>query len=161
MRAYSQDLRRQVLRAVDEGTACTEIIERFQVSQATIECYLKQRRETGNVRPRRIPGRPNVKGSALLAELTRQLEMHPAVSLAEHCYIWEREHGMPVSWATMSRAIHAVGWTRNKVSGSCQNGRRGRVYVRREARKEQQVSCSYSRVAPWSHSAVLDAPGSA
>ena len=49
MRAHSQDLRQQVLRAVDEGKSRAEIIERFQVSQATIKRYLKQRRETGNV----------------------------------------------------------------------------------------------------------------
>jgi transposase len=110
-----------VLRAVDEGTSRTEIIERFQVSRATIKRYVKQRRETGNVQTRPIPGRPNVKGRALQAELARQLETHPAATLAEHCRIWATEHGMQVSSATMSRAIHAEGWTQNKASGSRQN----------------------------------------
>jgi len=121
MRAYPQDLRQQVLRAVDEGLSRVQIMDRFQVSRATIKRYVKQRRETGNVQPRPIPGRPNVKGRALQAELARQLETHPAASLAEHCQIWETEHGMQVSSATMSRAIHAVGWVRNQVSGSRQN----------------------------------------
>jgi transposase len=110
-----------VLRAIDEGTSRTEIIERFQVSRATIKRYLKQRRETGSVLPRPIPGRPNIKGRALQAELARQLETQPAASLAVLCQIWETEHGMQVSSATMSRAIHAVGWVRNQVSGSRQN----------------------------------------
>jgi hypothetical protein len=44
-----------------------------------------------------------VKGRALQAELARQLETHPAATLAEHCRIWETEHGMQVSSATMSR----------------------------------------------------------
>ncbi len=121
MRAHSQDLRQRVLCAVDEGTSRIEIIERFQVSRATIKRSVKQRRETGNVQPRPIPGRPNVKGRALQAELARQLETHPAATLAEHCWIWETEHGMRVSSATMSRAIHAVGWRRNKARGSRQN----------------------------------------
>ena len=121
MRAHSQDLRQRVLRAVDEGQSRAEIIERFQVSRATIKRYLKQRRETGNVRPRPIPGRPKVKGKALQAELGRPLEAHPGATLADHCRIWETEHGMPVSSATMSRAIHAVGWIRNKGRGSHQN----------------------------------------
>jgi transposase len=110
-----------VLRAVAEGKSRAEIIERFQVSRATIKRYVKQRRETGNVRPRPIPGRPKVKGRALQAELGRQLEAHPGVTLAEHCRIWESEHGMRVSLATMSRAIRAVGWIRNKARGSHQN----------------------------------------
>ena len=102
-------------------TSRTEIIERFQVSRATIKRYLKQRRETGNVLPRPIPGRPNIKGRALQAELGRQLEAHPAATLADHCRIWETEHGMRVSSSTMSRAIRAVGWTRTKARGSRQN----------------------------------------
>lgn len=110
-----------MLRAVEEGKSRAEIIERFQVSRATIKRYLKQRRETGNVRPRPIPGRPNIKGRALQAELARQLEAHPATTLADQCQIWETEHGMRVSSATMSRAIRAVGWTRNKTSSSNQN----------------------------------------
>jgi transposase len=121
MRAHSQDLRQRVLCAVDEGTSRTEIIERFQVSRATIKRYVKQRRETGNVQPRPIPGRPNVKGRALQGELGRQLEAHPGATLADHCRIWETEHSMRVSSATMSRAIHAVGWRRNKARGSHQN----------------------------------------
>jgi transposase len=121
MRAHSQELRHRVLRAVDEGTSRAEIIERFRVSRATIKRYLKQRRETGNVQPRPIPGRPNVKGKALQAELVRQLEAHPAATLADHCWIWETEHGTRVSSATMSRAIRAVGWRQTKASNSRQN----------------------------------------
>jgi transposase len=65
MRAYSQNLRQQVLRAVDEGKSQAQIIERFQVSRATIKRYVKQQRETGNVLQRPIPGRPSRIGTAL------------------------------------------------------------------------------------------------
>jgi transposase len=121
MRAYSQDLRQRVLRAVDEGTSRAEIVERFYVSRATIKRYLKQRRETGNVLPRPIPGRPNIKGAALQAELGRQLEAHTGATLADHCWIWETEQSMQISSATMSRAIGVVGWMRNKASANHQN----------------------------------------
>jgi hypothetical protein len=63
MRAYSQDPRQQLLRAVDDGKSRAEIIDLFQVSQATIKRYVKQRRETGTVLPRPIPGWK--KGAAL------------------------------------------------------------------------------------------------
>lgn len=58
MRAYSQDLRERVLRAVDLGRPRAEIVQLFGVSLATIKRYLKQRREEGHVRPKAIPGRP-------------------------------------------------------------------------------------------------------
>src|SRR2546421_11492077 len=58
MKAYSQDLREHVLRAVDQGLSRTEIVRIFGVSSASIKRYLKQRNETGNLAPKAIPGRP-------------------------------------------------------------------------------------------------------
>jgi transposase len=121
MRAYPQDLRQRVLRAVDEGTSRAQIIERFQVSRATIKRYVKQRRETGTVLPRPIPGRPSRKGAALQMGVQELLEAHPDASQQDYCQWWEAEHGMHVSRASMSRAIHAIGWMRKKRRSKHQN----------------------------------------
>ncbi|MBO0781308.1 MAG: helix-turn-helix domain-containing protein [Ktedonobacteraceae bacterium] len=94
MRAYSQELRYQVLRAIDEGTAREEIIAQLHVSRATIKRYLKQRRETGYVLPRPIPGRPPKKKAALLLGIPALLEAHPEASQREYYQWWEEEHGM-------------------------------------------------------------------
>ena len=122
MRAYSQEMRQQVLRAVDEGVSRVQIIERFEVARATIKRYLKQRRETGNVLPRSIPGRPPRKKAALQVGVRELLEAHPEASQQEYCQWWETEHGIAVSRASMSRAIHALGWTRSKGKRHTQNG---------------------------------------
>ena len=114
MKAYSVDLREKVLRAVDQGHPRTEIIKLFGVSRATIKRYLKQRRETGNVSVRPIPGRPSKKYPPLLAGLVAQLQAYPDATLEMHCQIWEQEHGLRVSTTTMGRAIRRVGWTRKK-----------------------------------------------
>jgi transposase len=114
MRAYSQDLRQRILRAVDQGQSRAEIIKTFAVSRSTIKRYLKLRRETGDVKPKAIPGRPSKKGAALQAGLLPQLEAHPDVTLAEHCQLWETTYGVQVSSATMSRAIRCLNWTRKK-----------------------------------------------
>jgi len=86
-----------------------QIIERLQVSRATIKRYLKQQRETGNVLPRPIPGRPPKKKAALQLGVQELLEAHPEASQREYCQWWEAEHGMAVSRASMSRAIHTLG----------------------------------------------------
>jgi transposase len=86
----------------------------FGVSLATLKRCLKQRRETGNVLPKPIPGRPSKKYAPLQAGLVAQLQAHPDVTLEEHCRLWEETHGMPVSPTTMSRAIRRIGWTRKK-----------------------------------------------
>lgn len=114
MRVYSYDLRRRILHAVDQGKSRAEIIRTFEVSWATIKRYLKLRRETGDVKPKPIPGRPARKGVALRAGLPSQLDTSPDATLAEHCRLFETTHGIGVSSATMSRAIQRLGWTRKK-----------------------------------------------
>jgi transposase len=94
------------------------------VSLATIKGYLKQRRETGHVRPKGIPGRPPKKGAALQAGLVTQLQAQPDASLETHCQLWESEHGMRVSTSTMSRMILRVGWTRKKSRWQPVNARK-------------------------------------
>ena len=114
MRAYSYDLRQRILHAVDQGKSRAEIIKTFDVSRATIKRYLKLRRETDDVKPRIIPGRPAKKGTALQAGLQPQLDAYPDATLAEHCQLWESSQGIQVSTASMSRAIQHLGWTRKK-----------------------------------------------
>jgi transposase len=114
MKAYSQDMREHVLQAVDKGYPREEIIKLFGVSRSTIKRYLKQRRETGAVNRRPIPGRPSRKFAPLQAGLTAQLQAYPDVTLEMHCQLWEQEHSQRVSTTTMGRAIRRMGWTRKK-----------------------------------------------
>ncbi len=117
MSAYSTDLRLRVLAAVDSGLARADIVRTFQVSLATIKRYLKQRRDTGDLTPKRPPGRPATKGPMLAAGLPAQLHAFPDATLEEHCERWAATTGVSVSTATMSRAIARLGWTRKKVAG--------------------------------------------
>jgi len=114
MKAYSQDLRRRVLRAIDQGKSQVEVADTFAISTATIKRYLKARRERGHVLPKTIPGRPSVKGAALEAGLVEQLRVHPDATREQHCQLWEATHGVKVSPASITRARQALGWTRKK-----------------------------------------------
>src|SRR5215471_7193140 len=114
MRAYSDDLRQRILRAVDQGHRQAEIATAFQVSLATIKRYLKQRRDTGHVTAKPIPGRPPKQRGALEAELPEQLAANRDATLAEHCRLFEATHGQRVSRDTLRRAIDRLGWTWKK-----------------------------------------------
>ena len=76
MKAYSQDLRERVLRAVDQGYPRTEIVQFFGISLSTLKRYLKQRREEGHVRPKAVPGRPPKKRAQVEAGVLPQLQAH-------------------------------------------------------------------------------------
>jgi transposase len=115
MRAYAQDLRERVLRAVDMGHPRAEIVQFLGVSLATIKRYIKQRQEEGHVRPKTIPGRPPTKRAKVEASVLPQLQANSDATLQHHCTAWEQAHGERVSRWTMSRgAIERLSWTRKK-----------------------------------------------
>src|SRR5215471_17694398 len=116
MKPYSQDLRERVVKAVDEGLSRSEIVKLFGVSEATIKRYLRLRRETGSLAPKRIPGYPPRKLGELQKGFRPQLEAHPDATLEEHCRLWEAQTGTRVSSSTMRRAIGRLKWTRKKKS---------------------------------------------
>jgi len=61
MKAYSQDLRKRVVRAEDQEKPRDEVANLFHVSSSLIKRYLRQRREQGYIRLKMIPGRPPTK----------------------------------------------------------------------------------------------------
>src|SRR5918995_4989965 len=114
MKPYSEDLRRRVVGAVERGMRRVEAVETFAVSLPTIKRWLKQRRETGDLAPKPIPGPPAIKRDALLEALPARLTEQADATLEEHCSWWHEQSGVAVSTATMSRAITALEWTRKK-----------------------------------------------
>ena len=114
MKPYSEDLRGRVVAAVERGTKRSDVVEAFAVSLPTIKRWLKQRRETGGLAPRPIPGPPALKRDALLEALPARLAEQADATLEQHCSWWRERTGGEVSTATMSRAIAELGWTRKK-----------------------------------------------
>jgi transposase len=116
MKPYSKDLRLRVLAAVDRGVPRGEVARTFSVSTPTIKRWLRRRRETGDVEPKPIPGRPSVKGAALEGWLPSHLERNHDLTLAEHREAFGEARGTEVSAATVGRAIARLpgGWPLKK-----------------------------------------------
>jgi transposase len=117
MKPYSKDLRLRVLSAVDAGTPREEVAKTFSVSMPTIKRWLKRRRETGDLQPRAIPGRPPRKGAMLKEWLPKHLEANYDLTLEEHSEAFEEEFGEEVSTSTIGRAIAGLpdgGWPLKK-----------------------------------------------
>jgi transposase len=117
MKPYSKDLRLRVLLAVDRGVPREEVAKTFSVSVPTIKRWLKRRRESGDVEPRAIPGRPARKGAMLKEWLPHHLEANDDLTLEEHREAFEEEYGQRVSTSTVGRAISGLpdgGWPLKK-----------------------------------------------
>src|SRR3954451_6399086 len=127
MKAYSKDLRLRVLAAVDSGKPRQEVAETFSVSMPTIKRLLKRRRETGDVEPEPIPGKPARKGAMLKEWLPEHLRDNDDLTLEEHREAFEEHFGQAVSTSTVGRAISGLpdgGWPLKKVPDSLR-ARRG------------------------------------
>src|SRR5215204_1530936 len=117
MKPYSKDLRLRVLAAVDAGTPREEVARTFSVSMPTIKRWLKRRRETGDVEPKPIPGRPPRKGAMLKEWLPMHLQANDDLTLEEHRQAFEEEFGQTISTSTVGRAIAGLpqgGWPLKK-----------------------------------------------
>lgn len=114
MKAYSEDLRERVVRAVAIGTPRDAVSAMFAVSVPTITRWLRLQRETGSLARRPVPGPVAVKTEALMAALPERLIGHADATLGEQCSWWREVAGVAVSTATMSRALTRLGCTRKK-----------------------------------------------
>ena len=99
----------RVLAAVDAGSPREEVAKTFSVSMPTIKRWLRRRRESGDVKPKPIPGRPSRKGAMLQSWLPQQLETNHDLTLEEHREAFEEEYGEAVSTSTVGRAIARLG----------------------------------------------------
>src|SRR5829696_375518 len=97
MKPYSKDLRLRVLSAVDAGKPREEVARTFSVSMPTIKRWLKRRRETADVEPEPIPGRPSRKGTMLQSWLPKHLQANDDLTLEEHRQAFVEESGFNTS----------------------------------------------------------------
>lgn len=114
MKAYPVELRSRVVRAVERGVPRADVARLFAVSPRTIARYVAQQRQGHDLTPGRSPGRPPTIGPHAATALATQVAAHPDATLAAHCAVWEREQGVRVSVATMSRAIRGLAITVKK-----------------------------------------------
>lgn len=114
MNAYSVDLRERVLAALDRGMSRAHVVATFHVSMGSVKRWLRARRDTGVLTPRRPPGRPATIRSTHTAALQAQLVRHPDATLAEHAAQWNLTNGTTLSQWSVGRAIRARGWSRKK-----------------------------------------------
>jgi transposase len=108
----------EVLAAVDAGNPREEVARTFSVSMPTIKRWLRRRRrETRDIEPEPIPGRPSRKGAMLKEWLPKHLEVNEDLTLDEHRQAFEKEFREEVCTSTIGRAIASLpdgGWPLKK-----------------------------------------------
>jgi len=115
MWAYSQDLRERAVASVERGE-CTvsEAAERYEVSTAALERWLRRKRLTGScgasAHAGGIPRTLAQTSETIRARVQRQ----PDVTLHELCAQVERDHGITSSPSMMCREVAHLDLRRKK-----------------------------------------------
>lgn len=82
--AFSLDLRKRVLAAIERGMNVDEVASTFQVGRSTIMHWQIRQRATGTLAARTSPGRTRLLPASAEAALCAQLEQQPDATLAQH-----------------------------------------------------------------------------
>jgi transposase len=115
MRAYSEDLRKKVVEAVERrGMKKSEAAYTFGLSLSSVKRYVGVACEGRSLLPKKRPGmRPKIDNNGRRL-LEADLQERPAATLSQRREFLERVAGIRVSESTVSRVLKRLGWTRKK-----------------------------------------------
>jgi transposase len=114
MNAYSEDLRKKIVKALDRGATKSETARTFGVSRSSVKRYAKLADEGRPLAPKRRPGLKPKLGEPAKRLLEEDLERRPVATLRQRREFLRRVAGVSVSDSTVSRALRRLGWSRKK-----------------------------------------------
>jgi transposase len=114
MKAYSEDLRRKIVEALDRGTNKCQAARLFGVNLSSVKRYTKMAREGRPLAPRKAPGKHSKINEHGRRLLQADLKERQAATLPERCQFLEKVLGVKVSESTICRLLKRLGWSRKK-----------------------------------------------
>lgn len=120
---YSEDLRKRVLEALDEGASKTKVHQQFKVSRSTVDDWLKLRAETGKTEATTDYRRGPAPALADTPEFRDFIEQHQSNTLSQLAASWFAAQGQRLSTVTFSKTLKRLGYTRKKRVIATKNAR--------------------------------------
>jgi transposase len=121
MDAYSEDLRRKIVEAV-EGRRMnqSEAARAFGVSLSSVKRYVKAVREGRSLSPGRAPGKRPTLDEKARKLLEADVEERPFAKLKQRQEYLHKAAGVSVSESTLSRTIRSMGFSAEKKDAGCE-----------------------------------------
>jgi transposase len=115
MDAYSEDLRRKIVGAVQERRLNqSEAARAFGVSRSSVKRYLKAVRQGRSLSPGKAPGKRSSLDEKSRKLLEADVEDRPFAKLKQRQEYLHEAAGISVSESTLSRTIRSMGFGRKK-----------------------------------------------
>ena len=105
MRAYSQDLRKEIVAALERGMPKAEATRLFEVSLSSGKRYARIASQGESLKPRRSPGRPRKADEKAQVLLEKDVEERPSATIPQRRRFLEHITGTTLSDSTVRRSM--------------------------------------------------------
>ncbi len=112
MKPYSEDLRKSIVRAVEDGMAKSAAARLFGVSLSSVKRYARIAQRGASLAPRKGGGRPPKTDQTTRKLLEGDVKERPAATVAQRCRFLERTTGKVLSASTVKRLLKRLGFSR-------------------------------------------------
>jgi len=115
MRAYSEDLRRKIVQAVEQrGMSKSQTARLFGISLASVKRYARLASQGESLTPRKGGGRPPKADETTKKLLEEDIRRRPAATVADRRHFLESLAGKTLSEPTLRRLLKRIGFSRKK-----------------------------------------------
>jgi transposase len=114
MKAYSVDLRENIIAAVGRGMTKAQAARTFGVGATSVKRYMKLAEEGKPLAPGKAPGKKGKLDGNAMKLLEEDLRVRPAVTYEKRADLLCELLGVRVNKSTICRTVKRLGYTRNK-----------------------------------------------
>lgn len=107
--AYSYDLRKKAIQALDEGESKTAVAKRFKIGRVTLYKWEKRRKETGDFQSKKLGNRGYNHKITDWNAFAEFIKKYGDKTQSEVAKLWGN-----ISRQTIHRALKKIGFTRKK-----------------------------------------------
>lgn len=111
MRAYSEDLRKKIVTAIERGMPKAQAARLFDVSLSSVKRYSRTARQGESLKPRKSTGRPRKVDETAQVLLEKDVEERPSATIGQRRRFLEHVTGRELSDSTVRRLMKRLGFT--------------------------------------------------
>ena len=111
MKAYSEDLRKKIVGAIERGMPKTQAARLFDLSLSSVKRYSRSARRGEPLTPRKSPGRPRKADEKARALLEEDVKERPAATIGQRRRFLEHITGTTLSDSTVKRLMKRLGFS--------------------------------------------------
>jgi transposase len=111
MRAYSEELRKKIVAAVERGMSKAQAARLFAVSLSSVKRYSRTASQGGSLEPRKSPGRPRKADEKAQVLLEKDVEERPGATISQRRHFLEHITATTLSDSTVRRLMKRLGFS--------------------------------------------------